>query len=79
MQLRKLLKPLALCLSLSACQTGPKVAVYVSNPEHGGMEWYDAHTGSAGFSHYSDTDNFVCFNPTDAQALLTYCGVKDAP
>lgn len=59
---------------LIGCEVGPKVTVYISDPDRGGMEYYDAQ-GNSGFVPYSVTDKYVAFSPADAQTLLNYCGI----
>ncbi len=61
---------------LIGCAHGPKVTVNISSPERGGMDWYDERTNKAGFVPYSATDQYMCFNPSDAQLLLNYCAQK---
>jgi len=60
---------------LYSCGNGPKVTVYVSDPNNLGMEYYNETTGAQGFVGYSVTDKFICFNPTDASTLFNYCGL----
>jgi len=59
-----------------SCGKGPKVTVYISDPDANGMEYYNENTGTSGFVPYSSTDKFFCLNETDTQTLLNYCGVK---
>lgn len=39
----------------------------------GGMVYSDASTNQSGFVPYYKTDKLICFTPTDAQTLLSYC------
>lgn len=79
---RPLLILLLVSLSLNAafilpsCKTGPKIAVFISNPKEMGMDWSDARDGTHGFIDYGQTDKFVCVMPIDFQTLLTYCAEK---
>lgn len=64
-----------LCLlPIGSCANGPQIRVHVSDPASGGMQYFDEKTSDKGFILYKDTDNYVCFTPSDAQALLSYCG-----
>ncbi len=74
--LRRLFLTLFLAF-ISGCGNGPKVSVYLSNPEVGGMDFYDPNAGHGGFVPYSATDKFVCFTPPDAQTLVSACGIND--
>ena len=56
-------------------EKGPKLTVYVSAPEAGGMDFYDTQLGMNGFVTYEETDRFVCFKPEDTQSLLNYCAL----
>jgi hypothetical protein len=66
---------IALCM-MASCGNGPKVTVYVSDPEAGGMEFYNENTGKSGFVKYAETKDYVCFTGTDLQTLMNYCGIK---
>lgn len=57
-------------------RVGPKVTVYISDPKSSAMEFYDEKTGESGNLDFSKTDKFVCFNPSDIEILLNYCGGK---
>ncbi len=76
MRLRKLWPILLLGLLLSNCAGGPKVTVCLSNPKMMGMNCFSETTGQPSFLPYMDTNKFVCFNPTDAQTLLNFCGMQ---
>lgn len=65
-----------LIIALQSCENGPKVTVYVSDPAHEGMEYYNENTGQKGFIAYPLTDKFICFNQTDFNELLNFCHVK---
>lgn len=83
MQLKRLLKLsgvfslflLSFYLVAFACGHGLLVSVYISDPARGGMEFYDSTNGHKGFVKYEDTDKFIAFTPSDAQALFDYCGI----
>lgn len=70
---RKLWLILLLALPLSNCGNGPKVKVCVSDPAAGGFDCYDENSGKSSFIAYQDSDKYVAFDPSDAQALLNYC------
>lgn len=77
MQPLKTLAILFTIFSLTACAQGPKVTAYISSPVEGGVRGFDSKTGkNTGLVPYAQTENFVCFNPPDAQALLNYCKNK---
>lgn len=76
MPLQKLF-PILFLVLVNACASGPKVTVYLSDPAAGGCEYYDPNTQAGGFVPYSSTDKFVCFNPTDAQTLINFCGISN--
>lgn len=59
-----------------SCGAGPKLRIYLSDPARLGMEYYDETSGQSGFVNYSETEKFICLNQPDANALLSYCGVK---
>lgn len=73
----KKFKILFILLSLSACKTGPKVDVCVSDPKNNGFQCVDK-SQKAYFLKYQDSENYVAFNPTDAQTILSYCGASHA-
>lgn len=60
---------------LSACNSGPKVAVYVSDPANNGMQGVKA-DGQPDFKPYADTESYVCYEPNDMRTLLEYCRKK---
>lgn len=62
-------------LGIDSCANGPKVTVYVSNPNAGGMDYSDT-SGNKGFIEFYKTDKFVCFTPPDMETMLNYCGVN---
>jgi hypothetical protein len=64
-----------LVTQISGCGSGPKIIAYLSDPQAGGMEFYNENTGEKGFVTYSETDKFVCMNKADAQTLYNYCGL----
>lgn len=70
--MKKTLAVIALLL-LSACNHGPELTVYISNPEKNGMDWSDEHSGKKGFIPYSETDKFVCMGSSDMGTLMNYC------
>lgn len=74
--LRSLLLTLLISSSLLACSKGPKVTVYISNPDKGGMDFHNNKTKKDGFVTYWDTDKFVCLEKTDMNTLLVYCNEK---
>lgn len=62
---------------LTGCPEGPKVTAYISDPSNGGLRGFDSKSGKpTGLVPYSKTENFVCFDPPDAQSLLNYCKHK---
>jgi hypothetical protein len=71
MSLRLLLALSIICTSCAS--TGPRVAVYLSDPQRGGMEFFDPRTGLKGSVPYSETEKFMCLKPSDMQELLNFC------
>ena len=74
--MRYLLLLVVLCcttMGVSECSQGPEMAIYISTPKSGGMNYYDPVSDKSGFIPYSQTDKFICLTPTDAQTLFNYC------
>lgn len=74
MQLKKF-KILFILLSFTACNSGPKVDVCISDPKNNGFQCVDKNQKKY-FLKYQDSDNYVAFSSEDARTLLTYCGMK---
>lgn len=72
----KLLLMLSLICLLSSCKNGPKVSVCISDPASGGFSCFDEQTGKSFFVAYEASDKYVAFSPSDAQALLSFCGER---
>lgn len=69
------------CLSSPGCEAtlpedGPQVTVYLSSPEAGGMDYYDAEAKTSGFKTYDQTDHYVCFEPEDAKKVIQFYAEK---
>lgn len=62
-------------VGINQCAMGPKLKVYISNPNAHGLDFSDG-DGSKGFLPYEKSDHFVCLSATDAETLLNYCGVN---
>jgi hypothetical protein len=62
-------------LAIAACKSGPKVAVYVSDPASSGMQGVLA-DGKPTFKPYIETENYVCYEPNDMRTLLEYCSKR---
>lgn len=62
--------------SLYACKDGPQVSVYISDPARNGMSGIDKNETPI-FAAYKDTENFVCFKPSDFETIANYCKLKD--
>lgn len=75
--LRKIWLISLISLLLNGCDApevkdAPKVTVFISMPEGGGMDYYDANAQVSGFLTYEQTDHFVCFKPDDAKKIFDY-------
>ncbi len=62
-------------VGINQCSSGPKLTVYISNPNAHGFDFSDA-TGNKGFLPYEKSDRFVALSAPDAETLLNYCGVN---
>lgn len=63
-------------MGTTSCGKGPKVTIYISNPQKSGMDFYNENNNTKGFVDYSKTDKFICMNQTDLQSVMNYCGAK---
>lgn len=63
-----LLIPL-ITMGVSSCGTGPDVKVYSSQPDKGGLVRLQENE----IIPYLQTKDYLCLNPSDAEALLNYC------
>ncbi len=62
---------LSLLVACSSCASAPKISVYLSKPDAGGL--FGSKNGEPlPFIKYEDTDKFVCTPPEDLQILLEY-------
>lgn len=63
-------------LFISACGSGPKVTICVSDPANNGFQCVD-HKKKSFFLPYADSENYLALSPDDAKLLLDYCKAKD--